>query len=81
MGGHVSGRRPYMSMELLWNVEHKDYIIDYNAEIIFNPTYPITSEMRITVDYQYSERNYTRFVGYAAAEYDSETKIWGIILQ
>ena len=51
----------------------KDYIIDYNAgEIIFNPTYPITSEMRITVDYQYSERNYTRFVGYAGAKYNSE---------
>ena len=40
--------------------------------IIFNPTYPITSEMRITVDYQYSERNYTRFVGYAGAKYNSE---------
>lgn len=33
--------------------EDKDYIIDYNAgEIIFNTTFPITSEMRITVDYQ-----------------------------
>jgi hypothetical protein len=57
----------------------KDYIIDYNAgEIIFNPTYPITSEMRIIVDYQYSERNYTRFVGYAAAEYDSEKLKFGV---
>lgn len=51
----------------------KDYLIDYNAgELMFNPTYPITSEMRITVDYQYSERNYTRFVGYTGAEYHSE---------
>ena len=45
--------------------EDQDYIIDYNAgEIIFNATYPITSEMRITVDYQFSERNYSRFVAY-----------------
>lgn len=51
----------------------KDYSIDYNAgEIVFNPTYPITSEMRITVDYQYSERNYTRFVGYAAVQQHSD---------
>ncbi|WP_228853635.1 hypothetical protein [Aegicerativicinus sediminis] len=42
--------------------ETEDYIIDYNAgEIIFNSTFPITSEMRITVDYQFSDRNYTRF--------------------
>ena len=39
--------------------ENRDYIIDYNAaELIFNSTYPITSEMRITIDYQYTERNY-----------------------
>src|SRR5690606_4488991 len=45
--------------------EDKDYIIDYNAgEIIFNATFPITSEMRITVDYQYSERNYSRLAAY-----------------
>ncbi|WP_274474148.1 hypothetical protein [Mangrovimonas aestuarii] len=52
--------------------ENKDYIIDYNAgEIIFNPTFPITSEMRITVDYQYSERNYSRFVVYGGGDYNS----------
>ena len=43
--------------------ENEDYIIDYNAgEIVFNATYPITSEMRITVEYQYSDRNYSRVV-------------------
>ncbi|MEC3906550.1 hypothetical protein VOI54_05940 [Tamlana sp. 2201CG12-4] len=53
--------------------EDQDYIIDYNAgEIIFNSTFPITSEMRIIVDYQYSERNYTRFVGYGGGQYESE---------
>ena len=49
-----------------------DYIIDYNAgEIIFNSTFPINSEMRITVDYQYSERSYTRFVSYSGGEFKS----------
>lgn len=52
---------------------NNDYIIDYNAgEITFNPTYPITSEMRVTVDYQYTERNYSRFIGYTGGQYQSE---------
>ena len=54
--------------------ENKDYIINYNAgEIIFNATYPITSEMRITVDYQFSERNYSRIIAYGGGQYNSET--------
>ncbi|WP_179021690.1 hypothetical protein [Winogradskyella forsetii] len=54
--------------------ENNDYIIDYNAgELIFNPTFPITSEMRITVDYQFSERNYSRFTVFGGANYNTET--------
>jgi len=57
----------------------EDYIIDYNAgEVIFNATYPITSEMRITVDYQYSERNYSRFIGYAGSRYKNDKWTLGV---
>lgn len=53
--------------------ENNDYIIDYNAgEIIFNSTFPITSEMRITVDYQFSERNYSRFTVFGGSSYNTE---------
>ncbi|MDT0557951.1 hypothetical protein RM697_04800 [Ichthyenterobacterium sp. W332] len=53
--------------------ENEDYIIDYNAgELIFNSTFPITSEMRITVDYQFSERNYSRFTVFGGAAYNTE---------
>jgi len=53
--------------------ENEDYIIDYNAgEIIFNPTFPITSEMRIIVDYQFSDRNYSRFVAYGGGTYTTD---------
>ncbi len=53
--------------------ENRDYIIDYNAaELIFNSTYPITSEMRITIDYQYTERNYSRFIVYGGGSYQKE---------
>ncbi|MFD0989424.1 hypothetical protein ACFQ1R_04915 [Mariniflexile jejuense] len=59
--------------------ENKDYIIDYNAgEIIFNSTFPITSEMRITVDYQYSERNYSRLVAYGGGRFESKKLTFGV---
>ncbi|MFD2916717.1 hypothetical protein [Psychroserpens luteus] len=59
--------------------ENKDYIIDYNAgEIIFNSTFPITSEMRITVDYQFSERNFSRFIIFGGGAYESEKLKLGV---
>ncbi|WP_203294560.1 hypothetical protein [Luteirhabdus pelagi] len=70
----VSGsERVYVNGLLLERGENNDYVIDYNAgEIRFNPTYPITSNMRIVVEYQYTDRNYTRFIGYGGAEHRSE---------
>lgn len=70
----VSGSETvYVNGVPLQRGENKDYIIDYNAgEIIFNSTFPITSEMRITIDYQFSERNYSRFTVYGGARYDTE---------
>ena len=59
--------------------ENEDYIIDYNAgEIIFNPTYPVTSEMRISIDFQYSERNYSRIVAYGGGNHESEKLKLGV---
>ncbi|MBD0831006.1 hypothetical protein [Aestuariibaculum sediminum] len=70
----VSGSETvYVNGSPLKRGEKEDYIIDYNAgEIIFNSTYPITSEMRITVDYQYSERNYSRLVAYGGGRFESK---------
>ena len=70
----VSGSETvYVNGVPLQRGENKDYIIDYNAgEIIFNSTFPITSEMRITVDYQFTERNYSRFTIYGGSRYESE---------
>ena len=53
--------------------ENEDYTIDYNiAEITFNTTYPITNDMRIAIEYQYANRNYTRFLTYEEAVYKSQ---------
>ncbi len=69
----VSGSETvYVNGIVLERGESEDYIIDYNAgEIVFNSTFPITSEMRITVDYQFSDRNYSRLVAYGGGNHTS----------
>ncbi|MEM0517927.1 hypothetical protein [Aequorivita flava] len=76
----VSGsERVYVNGLLLQRGENEDYIIDYNAgEIKFNPTFPITSNMRIMVEYQYTDRSYTRFIGYGGGNYTSENLDLGV---
>lgn len=78
----VSGsERVYVNGLLLERGENKDYVIDYNAgEIRFNPTYPITANMRITVEYQFTDQNYTRFIGYGGGNYTSEKLDLGVFV-
>lgn len=70
----ISGsERVYVNGILLERGENNDYIIDYNAgEIIFTPLFPITSEMRINVEYQYSERSFTRLVAYGGIKHETD---------
>lgn len=74
----ISGsERVYVNGILLNRGENKDYTIDYNAgEILFTPLFTITSEMRITIEYQYSEQNYTRLVTYVGGTH--ENKKWSL---
>lgn len=74
----ISGsERVYVNGILLERGENKDYVIDYNAgEIVFTSLFPITSEMRINVEYQFTDRNYTRFVTYAGVTH--ERKDWSL---
>lgn len=76
----VSGsERVFVNGVLLERGENADYVIDYNAgEIRFNPTYPITSEMRISVEYQYSEQNYTRVIAYGGGGYTTTDNTFNI---
>ncbi len=67
----------YVNGMLLKRGDNNDYIIDYNAgEIKFTSLFAITSEMRIAIEYQYTDQNYTRFVSYAGASH--EQKNWSI---
>jgi hypothetical protein len=78
----ISGsERVYVNGILLKRGENNDYTIDYNAgEIIFTPLFTITSEMRIAIEYQYSDRNYTRFVTYAGATHKNQKWSFGSYL-
>jgi hypothetical protein len=74
----ISGsERVFINGILLQRGENNDYTIDYNAgEITFTPLFTITSEMRIAIEYQYSERSYSRFVSYNGITH--ENKNWSI---
>lgn len=74
----ISGsERVYVNGILLKRGENNDYVIDYNAgEITFTSLFPITSEMRINIEYQFSDRNYTRFITNAGVVH--ERKTWSI---
>ena len=70
----ISGsERVFVNGMLLKRGENNDYVIDYNAgELRFNSVFPITSEMRIAIEYQYSDLSYTRFVTYAGATHQTK---------
>jgi hypothetical protein len=69
----ISGsERVFVNGTLLERGENNQYTIDYNAgEITFTPLFTITSEMRIAIEYQYSDRNYTRLITYAGATHQN----------
>src|SRR5690606_34355447 len=72
----ISGsERVYVNGRLLTRGENKDYVIDYNSgEIRFTSLFPITADMRIAIEYQYTDRNYTCFLGYGGMSH--QRKNW-----
>ncbi len=59
---------------LLTRGENYDYTINYNsAEIIFTHKQLITKDKRITVEFEYSEKNYTRFLFYNSNKFETNS--------
>ncbi len=65
----AGSERVYLDGQLLTRGEAGDYVIDYaTGELTFSPRRLITSERRITVDFEYTTSEFTRTVIGAEAE-------------
>lgn len=65
----AGSERVYVDGVLLQRGADAQYTIDYNlAEVVFTPLFPITSNSRIAVEFEYSEMSFARFTSYIGAE-------------
>ena len=61
--------RVYIDGRLLTRGQDQDYVIDYNlGEVSFMPNNIVTKDKRIVVEFEYTDRNYSRTLFFAGTE-------------
>lgn len=69
----AGSEKVYINGKLQTRGKENNYVIDYNTgEVTFTANRPITKDSRISVEFEYSERSYARFIIYTSNEFKSK---------
>ena len=69
----------YVNGKKLTRGENKDYTINYEtAELRFNPSFPITQNQRITVEFNYANQHYVRYLNYNRYRHQNKNSEWSV---